>query len=424
MTEAEWESISRKIRDEGPKGGVARPFLDEDNDRFLDGFNAAASSVGLSRVVVSIPEDFCTALCTLTAFAVYSPEADSFEWDFSALIRRYKPGTPYAAYRRYAHGEYTRLFIGAGQAPGETRPPLLKKAGNAVLFEKWGSRTDWKQQEQWDLWDLVEDALQVCSKNNIYTPGTLEEVLEDVKYQRKRRRRYARGFNVKKQKGGQRNTVRLEEDEPPPFDHNDEVNIKNAVENILPFLPPEKRADLKQDGLSAQVITLRKAISNQAVRDRLDNRRLETIRKLYRKILITRPEELDAPIAGQDGEENENNEALEAGWKASRYETPEQKLLMAEDQEILVGLFRDQFKGSDVFLNRIAQTIREDSERIIEELVRYNGKRHNTGSGLFAIFREANGYVPDDPVVGKIHTAFTVKIRAVIERFLQEEALP
>jgi hypothetical protein len=216
----------------------------------------------------------------------------------------------------------------------------------------------------------------------------------------------------------------LREGETPLFNRNDVGNIKNAIANILPLLPPEKRAELEQGGLFNRVKILYTAITDPIIRDRLDKRRLETIKALYRKMLATEPEKFDAPAAGQDDEEYENDELWEDAWKVSRYETPEQRFFKAEDQDVLAGLFNDQFKGSSAFLSSVTQVIREDPGHILDELVRYKGKGHNADSELFKIFCEANGYDPDEPAVRKSHTAFAVKIRAVIKRFSKEEALP
>jgi hypothetical protein len=395
MTEAAWEALSRKVRDERSKGGLVRPFIDEDDDRFLEGFNDGTLSVDIVRSeTFSIPAEFCEALNTLQAFAMYSPKADTFVWDFSALIRRYKPDTPYSAYRRYAHGQYTRLFIGATMAPGEKRPARLREAGNTALLKEVGSGTDW---------ELVEDALQDGSEKNIYASGSLEIVLINVKSHKNRR--YKMG---------------LKEGEKPVFDHVDAENIKNAVNAILPLLSAEVRTGLEKDGLFVKVRKLYQAIADPDVSEKLDKRRLDTIRALYRKIWIFRPVELDAPVVGNNGTEDE--ETYGGRVEADAHETPEQVILLMEDRESLIGLFEGQFAGSDAFLDKIRLWVREDSlSHIDDELARYQGKGHNTGSTLFTIFCEANGYDPNDPAVRKSHTAFAVKIRIIIDGFGKEE---
>jgi hypothetical protein len=434
MTNTKWDALSQNTLDKKPNGGVMRHFVDEEDDRFLEEINSLAPAVNIRRSPeFSIPDEFFNAMEDLKICAVYDSDDDFFEWNFSALIRKFKPKTPYAAYQRYAHGQYTRVYFGAEEDKNEKRLYELLKKGNKKLLDElkinlekleadinkapvkiniWETKKN-KVARAIDIWDLAEDALQSYEEKEIYKPSSLEKVSENALYQQGR-------YNKMRSENYQKGYIYIENADIRIFEHNDEVNIANIVGAIMPLLPPEEQKTIGDSGHYNKVKKLYMAICDPDIRAAAGDRRCNTIRELYRKMLIARPEFLDDPVKGQDGEMGE--QTLKDLTEDAASPTLEQFLLMADDQEFLYGLFERQFPGSLPFLDNIRQWIMTDSPSFIAgELNRYLGNKHNADNYIFKLFCMANKYDQNDPDIQKIRTNFANKIKKIAEQFGKTE---
>jgi hypothetical protein len=396
MTPDTWRAFSDALFKDKKPGGIAGPFIEKDDDAFIRSFNADArvKTPFVRSREFSVPAMFFMCLEDLMIYAVYDPEKNDFEWDFS-VITSLKPASEYEAFKRYAHARYSTLAIGQTAVHGETHPRKVHVAGNAVILAAFTRTPDW---------ELVEDALQAFPGKDTYTLSALEDVKSDTLGQQSRRNK----MGLKNGKQPVSNRI------DPVFDHKDEVNITNAVQDIRSFLSDEDHGALGEAGLFARVRLLYKAVTDPAIRQEIDPRRIKTVETLHSKLEGDSSVNLGAPLSGKDGDETK--ETFGDTLK-SPTATPEQELEDRETRKVILRLFEEKFIGSTKFLHRIRDFImNESSELIGREIGRYAGRRrHNADSYLFTMFREVGG---GD---SKIHTLFTEKMRLIIDNLKREE---
>ena len=371
---AEWENIDCKLHDKRPKGGLPRPFVEMEDDRFIPLLNKASGHTFERKDDFSIPEDFFTVLENFDIQTFYDDKKKIFIWDFSAIITKFKPDSICNAYQRYAHAEYTRLSLGAKELPLEQDIKKLKLFGNKKILDDLGDRIDWM---------LVEDALQVFPNKDPYTLSIMDEIKKDVLGQLKRKKRMGR--------------------EAPIFDHNDEVSISNAWNNLLPFitdmaLSEEDKSALNQAGLVMKVRFLYKAVTDDLIEKQIDPRRIKTIEELYRKLQI---EVADDPDTFDD-KGNGNN--------------PEELLIDKEQREYeyIIRLFDDAFSGSERFLEEVHRFIINESKSNLKyEINRYRKVENNINGALFELFCKVNEIDINAKKARKIHLQFADSMKEI-----------
>ncbi|GHU46461.1 hypothetical protein FACS1894200_00050 [Spirochaetia bacterium] len=407
LNEQDWKSVNQRIYKEHPSGGILRPFFEKEDDIFLGNCNRDTGGSFARSNEFSIPEEFGAALQSLRIYAVYDSDENTFKWDFSDMIK-YKPVSVYDAYRRYAHARYTILFIGSQTAPNEKQQadkliekghdklldeliePKIRKLRDKEFLDGPGSLQRVANKLKMSIdWDFAEYALQGFPGGDPYTLGKLDVIVIHV---------FSRIRRYKK--------MRVKEGEKPLFDHNDEVNINNAMNSIIPLLSKEERIDLESSSIIARVKELFRIITNPDMKNKVDIKRVNTIERLYIKWLISESDDLDAPNTDKDGEESGT---LGDTVAATGNALPDELLIEKDDRERLVKLFNEQFAGSKNFLLKIDESIHKESLNWIgEEIGRYGRQGgHNTDSWLWKTYRDAGG-------TDITHTIFTEKIRSII----------
>ena len=367
----------------------------------------------------SIPEDFFIVLETLRINAMYDYEKKAFTWDFTPIISQFKPKSIYSAYQRYAHAEYTRLSLGTKESPLEKNAKKLKSFGNnkiLSIFESCSIEKEYNHSKHGrsgtkaTIGELIEDSLQVFPNGNPHNLGILAEIKKDVLGQ-------IFQVNHGKQKG-------IEEQ---IFDHNDEVNIANAWDDLFPFISgnvssKKEKAELHQTGLVRKVQLLFKVILDDSlgihlnVKHKLSTKRIRTIVELYRKWRIKAAGSLDE----FDDKENDKKHGKDTG---SLYKDPENIILEKARGEFIIKLFDEEFKGSLNFLKIVYFFILNESKSHLDyEIDRYRkiGK-HNINSELFFLFCKANKIEPGSKIAKDIHSQFADSLEKIAERLYEQD---
>ncbi|MCL2196885.1 MAG: hypothetical protein FWB77_04655 [Treponema sp.] len=286
LSDASWNEINSRLCNEKPSGGLSRPFTELEDDKYISVINKASGHNFIRDNIFSVPQNFFNILDNFDIKAFYNYDKKTFTWDFSRIIRQFHPDSIIEAFQRYAHHQYTIISFGVKKSPLEKNIIKLIKFGNEKILDELGEKIDW---------DQVGDALQVFPHKDPYQLSVFDEVKKDVLGQMKRYKDMGykdMGYNK-------------------IFDHNDEVNISNAWNDLLPLIKKKavsekEKNEYKYAGLVMKVQLLFNLTLDKESREIIKNiRRINTIKDLYSKLLISKA---DDPIANIESDKKLYNE--------------------------------------------------------------------------------------------------------------------
>ena len=226
-----------------------------------------------------------------------------------------------------------------------------------------------------------------------------------------------------------------------PFNHGDMENIRNysGKNDRYPNNIPKILADLgmederstfasavKLGAISTADEIMRLVTEYKAVRDRFGKNSLEIISTLYLK---KETGSLNMPIG--DSEKDELINMLEdknipppdidllRKEEAARFDALS-KELKGKLQESCMALFEQEFPDEPEYIRYIKG---KDHTELFAELAEYTVKgSHNINSNLFMKYRNIN-VMPDDNLIGPIHTEFAKKIKHIFEQMKKDPVL-
>lgn len=264
LSDAQWNEINDRLCNEKPTGGLPRPFIDMEDDKYIAVINKISGHDFIRDDNFSVPKDFFNINKNFKIIAVYDIDKNTFIWDFSEIIRQFHPDTIHEAFQRFAHVKYNKISFGINKTPQEKNINILFKTGNDKIENELGKdnkkKIDWKK--AMNAWEYVEDRLQGFPEKNPYQFYSFEAVEKYVFGQMSRSKKM--GYN------------RI-------FDHNDESNIYNAWKDFTGKMASE--SEYRDAGYVRKV----QILYNEVIHKRIKNkRRVNTIYDLYGKWMLSK----------------------------------------------------------------------------------------------------------------------------------------
>lgn len=391
LDEQEQDAILKNIEEQANDGFI-KYFIKLDDENFIKELNRcyppSSGTIDKSEFF-SIPDTFAPE----DFFIGYDYEQNIFSWDFSPIVLgdNYIPREPYSAFKRYAHGQYTKIAIGTYENSTMTDMRQLLQRGTNLLLNS-------LQQRDATDWLLVERATQEGTEETLYTPRSLDDVMTSLRFY------LSKGLSS------------MTDSKYFDFDRGDIQNVNNAIKEVASYLTYSEKYKLESSSFQEKIRFLYNAIFKPEIGCHISSRRKSTIQGLYNKILLKQTFSSDVPV-------NDDSKPFSIDtYEDTRSQTPEMELINQEMKTSIKKLFEKHFPGEPLFSEVIHNYIdNETLSHILAEIVKYQSNSHNANSLLFRMYCETYSFNWEDKHIKKGHTLFSAKIKKIISDLIKGE---